>query len=119
MRGVILLAHGSRDPLWHQPVLAVAGQMQASAPGTPVCCAYLELSAPDLPSATAQFVASGLTAIRVVPLFLGTGKHAREDLPKLVQDLRTRYPGIAFELTPPVGEDARLTALLARIALDG
>jgi len=45
-RGIILLAHGSRDPLWRAPIEAVAERIRTSAPGTPVLCAYLELCAP-------------------------------------------------------------------------
>jgi lipopolysaccharide export system permease protein len=39
-RGIILLAHGSRDPQWREPIEAVAAQIRAVAPGTPVRCAY-------------------------------------------------------------------------------
>ena len=39
LRGIILLAHGSRDPLWRVPIEAVAERIRASAPGTPVLCA--------------------------------------------------------------------------------
>ena len=30
-------------------------------------------------------------------MFLGVGKHAREDLPVLMEDLRRAHPGIALE----------------------
>lgn len=116
--GVILLAHGSRDPLWRKPVEAVAARMQALQPEVPVRCAYLELTTPDLPSATAELAGLGITALRVVPLFLGVGKHAREDLPRLVESLKSLHPGIAFALQPPVGEDGRLIDLLATMALE-
>ena len=46
------------------------------------------------------------------------GKHAREDLPVLVEQLRQRWPGTVFTLRPAVGEDPRLLQTLADIALD-
>jgi sirohydrochlorin cobaltochelatase len=55
--------------------------------------------------------------IRIVPMFLGMGKHAREDLPQLAAQLRQEHPEIEFEITPTVGEDARVTALLADLAV--
>lgn len=113
---IILFAHGSRDPLWHLPIEAVKTQLTQRAPDTPVACAYLELSTPDLPTAAAQLIEMGADSVSIVPLFLGVGKHAREDLPQLVADLRTRYPHTAFSLQKAVGEDARLIALLATIA---
>ena len=115
---VILFAHGSRDPLWHRPVEAVAARMRSLAPHVPVRCAYLELSTPSLPAAAAELVAAGASTVRIVPMFLGTGRHAREDLPALIDQLRLDHPGAAFELLPAVGEDARLIELLASMALE-
>lgn len=117
-RAVILFAHGSRDPLWRAPIEAVAARMRERAPGVPVCCAYLELCTPDLPTAARELTTAGARAVRIVPLFLGTGKHAREDLPVLVAELRAAHPGVDFSLQQAVGEDTRLTDLMAQIALE-
>jgi sirohydrochlorin cobaltochelatase len=46
------------------------------------------------------------------------GKHAREDLPLLMTQLRQAHPDIAFKLLPTAGEQPRLTALLAELALE-
>jgi len=116
--GIILFAHGSRDPLWHQPIAAVAARVAQLSPNSPVVCAYLELSTPDLGTAVRTLIEQGVHAITVLPLFLGVGKHAREDLPVLVDDLRAAYPSVTFTLRPAVGEDTRLVQLLAEIALD-
>lgn len=111
---IILLAHGSRDPLWRAPIEAVAAQI----PGRMVRCAYLELCAPSLAEAVHQLIAEGAAHITVAPLFLGMGKHAREDLPRLVAQLRTEHPGVQFHVQPAVGEDARVVQLLAHIAAE-
>jgi sirohydrochlorin cobaltochelatase len=117
-KAIILFGHGSRDPLWRRPIEAVAVRLAAQQPELLVCCAYLELDQPDLPGATAQLVAQGASAITVVPMFLGTGKHAREDLPVLVQALRRTHPQVRLSLQQPVGEDSRVLDLLAKIALE-
>jgi sirohydrochlorin cobaltochelatase len=114
--GVILFAHGSRDPLWRLPIDAVAQSMRQRWPDLPVTCAFLELTTPDLATVVEQLMAQNLTRLRIVPMFLGVGRHAREDLPKLVDELRLAYPQMAFELTPSVGEHPAMTALLADIA---
>jgi len=116
--GIVLFAHGSRDPLWRLPMDAVAQRITTLNPAARVICAFLELTTPDLPSAVAELVADGVQRITVVPLFLGVGKHAREDLPLLMAKLHTTHPKVAFTLQAAVGEDPRLTDLLARIALD-
>jgi sirohydrochlorin cobaltochelatase len=115
-RAIILLGHGSRDPGWRRPIEAVAERLARSHPALPVCCAYLELQPPDLASAVAGLAAGGARRITVVPMFLGAGKHGREDPPRLLESLRQTYPGLRFELRPSVGEDARVLDLLASIA---
>ncbi|NDP39532.1 MAG: cobalamin biosynthesis protein CbiX [Rhodoferax sp.] len=116
-RGTILLAHGSRDPLWRKPIEAVAEQMRGLAPAVHVRCAYLELSVPDLPSSATELVTLGVTSITVVPLFFGVGKHARDDLPLLISALRATHPAVTFDLRPAIGEQAQVIELIARIAL--
>ncbi len=117
MLGVIVFAHGSRDPMWRAPVEAVARRIAERAPGTLARTAYLELTEPDLPSVASELVAAGVQRVHVLPLFFGMGKHAREDLPQLMAQLRTAHPGTVFEQLPTAGEDPLLIDLLATQAL--
>ncbi len=113
---IILLAHGSRDPLWRRPIEAVAARIQADQPRLLERCAYLELCAPDLAGAVAELATLGATQITIASLFLGAGRHVREDLPRMVQDLAHNFGHLQLRLQPPIGEDARMTALMADIA---
>jgi len=117
MHAIILFAHGSRDPLWHKPIQAVAERISQRAPRTVVRCAYLELTEPDLPHVANALVAEGATSLNVVPMFLGVGRHAREDLPALIQTLKTAHPAVNIHCQPAVGEQDSLLDLLAEIAL--
>jgi len=114
-RGIVFFAHGSRDPQWRLPIEAVAQQLLLQHPQARCCTAYLELTEPDLPRPR-DLVGQGCTHITVLPMFLGTGRHARQDLPVLVAGLREQHPQVQFEVATAVGEDARLTALLAEMA---
>jgi len=115
-RGIVLFAHGSRDARWREPVEAVAHRITERNPGALVSCAYLELVQPDLPTAVAQLVARGAGSVRVVPIFLGMGKHLREDLPNLMAQLAANHPGVAITLQKAVGEESQVIDLLAKIA---
>ena len=115
--GLILFAHGSRDPQWRAPMEAVAARAGALDPRARVACAYLELMEPDLPTCAAAMVADGLTRITIVPMFLGVGRHAREDLPEIVKGLRQQHPAVSFELRPAIGEDAAVVELLAQFVV--
>ncbi|CAN5286632.1 hypothetical protein BH10PSE16_BH10PSE16_00070 [soil metagenome] len=117
LRGIVLFAHGSRDPLWRMPIEAVAAQISARHPGTLVRCAYLEICAPSLPEAAAELIAEGARQLRVFPLFLGVGKHARKDLPLLIGQIKATHPEVNIELLPTAGEYEQMTTLMADIAV--
>lgn len=114
---VVLFAHGSRDPLWRAPIDAVAAEMARQSPQTEVRCAFLELTEPALDVCVDSLVHAGHRSVRIVPMFLGVGRHAREDLPLLVADLRSRHPQLSLALCPAIGEHPELTRSMARIAL--
>ncbi|MDB5891401.1 MAG: cobalamin [Polaromonas sp.] len=116
-KSIVLFAHGSRDALWRLPIEAVAQTIREREPDAAVRCAYLELCEPDLRTAATDLIATGSRSIRVFPLFLGVGKHAREDLPLLVGELRAAYPDVNIELMATAGENPALVALMADIAL--
>jgi sirohydrochlorin cobaltochelatase len=116
-RALVLFAHGSRDPQWRAPIEAVAARANAQSPNLIVRCAYLELTQPDLPSVAQELAVLGVTHLRICPLFLGVGKHAREDLPQLVQALCQAHPHIQVELSPSVGEMPAVLDALAQAAL--
>ncbi len=116
--GLILLAHGSRDALWRQPIEAVHQLVEAMRPDLPCICAYLDACAPDLPAATQTLIAQGVKHLIVLPPFLGTGKHAREDIPRLLDELRRQHPGCRFDLQTAAGENPRVTSLLAQLAIE-
>lgn len=115
-RGIVLFAHGSRDTQWREPVEAVARRVAEQDPAARVRCAYLELVVPDLPTAVGQLLEEGVSSVHVVPLFLGMGRHAREDLPLLMAQLRERHPSVRFTQAPAVGQDPAVIELLARLA---
>jgi sirohydrochlorin cobaltochelatase len=116
--GIILFAHGSRDPQWHAPLQAIQSQIQQADPATLVRCAYLELTEPDLLSCAQTLIEQGVTRLRILPMFLGMGRHAREDLPQLIDQLRQTHPKIELNVLPALGEHPRLVELTCQIATD-
>jgi sirohydrochlorin cobaltochelatase len=117
MQATILFGHGSSDPAWRIPIDTVARRMRESAPQALVRCAFLERTAPDLNTTVGELVQQGVNQIKIVPMFLGIGRHAREDMPLLVTNLQTVYPQVSFKLNPSVGEEPLVVDLLARIAM--
>jgi sirohydrochlorin cobaltochelatase len=117
MHNTILFGHGSRDPAWRIPIDRIAERMHAIDPKCGVRCAFLELTKPDIHQVASELIAAGTTQITVLPMFLGVGRHAREDLPLLVTELQGKYPEVDFVLKPSVGEEPSVIELLAQLGL--
>ena len=112
MTGIILLAHGSRDPDWVTPFELIRAKVERRRPQCQVMLAYLEHSVPDFAAAVDEMVATGTTHVSVIPLFLGSGGHVRRDVPQLLQEAMRKHPSLKFEVAPFIGDaDAVLEAI--------
>lgn len=116
-QGLILFAHGARDPRWAAPFEDMARRIAGQRPRLAVRLAYLEFMAPDLATAAAELAAQGCSPIDLLPVFLGSGGHVRKDLPRLLDDLRQRHAGVAFRLHGAIGEMPAVLQAMADTAL--
>ena len=116
--GLILLSHGSKDPVWRRNAERLLALVQSSHPHAAVACAYLDWCDPPLASALQDVVvrAPQLEQVTIWPLLFGVGKHARDDIPALVQRTAPQFPQLALAIAPAMGEDDRVMHLLADIA---
>ena len=103
-RGLLLFAHGARDPRWALPFEDVARRVAKREPGVSVRLAFLEFMAPGLVDAGHALAAEGCARVDVVPLFLGAGGHVRKDLPVLLDELRAAHPEVQWQLQRAIGE---------------
>lgn len=114
--GILLFAHGARDPAWAQPFEAAAQRLTQRAEqqaNTKVRLAFLEFMSPNIMQAGTDLADSGCTQVTVVPLFLGAGGHVRKDLPRLLDELAALHPDVQWRLSPAVGETELLIQALA------
>ncbi|AJE99154.1 sirohydrochlorin chelatase [Pandoraea apista] len=111
--GVILFAHGSRDPRWAEPFTRLRDKLSAQRPDADVRLAFLELMTPDLAEAVAGMTLQGVTDITLVPVFLGQGGHVRRDLPALADACVAAHPGLKLHVSAAIGEDDTVLDALA------
>lgn len=104
MRGIVLFAHGARDPGWARPFEAIRERIRAKRPEYRIELAYLELMSPSLEEAVGSLVKEGALCVTVYPLFMAQGGHLKQDLPKILDAIRATYPKIPIALEAAIGE---------------
>ncbi len=117
--GLVLFAHGARDPRWAEPFERLRHKVAARRPEVPVSLAFLELMTPDLPTACATLITQGARRIRIVPIFLGQGGHVRQDLPALAAQVQAVHPDVAIELATAIGDDDAVLDRIAEVCVGG
>lgn len=110
-QAALLVAHGSRLPEPCQAVMALAERLHQTL-AMPVAAAFLECQ-PDVASVIDRLVSAGASRITVVPYFLHTGRHVREDLPRLLHEASQRHPDCRITATACLEGDPGLEHLLA------
>jgi sirohydrochlorin cobaltochelatase len=118
-RAIVLFAHGARDPAWSRPFVRMKAELEERMPGARVALAFLERTEPDLGQCVAALHGEGVRKLRIVPVFLGAGGHLKTDLPRLVGALNARYPDLAIEVDPAIGEQDTVIAAIARAVAGG
>ena len=114
---LILFAHGARDPEWANPMRRVQAAVQARQPGVPVELAFLEFMSPTLSESIAGLLAGGVRKIVVMPMFIARGGHLKNDLPGIIEVLRSTYPNVDFSLGGAIGEDESVIQAMAAATL--
>ena len=114
---ILLFAHGASDPSWGGPFRRIVARLAVMQPGLRVELAYLEFMQPNLAVAVAGLAAEGVGRITVIPLFLAQGGHLKEDLPRLLDDIRKQHAALRIEVTSAIGDSEDLTNAIADWAL--
>lgn len=117
-RGLLLFAHGARDPRWAAPFEAVARRVREIDASIDAEVGFLDFMTPDLRGAGEALVRRGCDHVDVVPLFLGAGGHVRKDIPLLVAALEAAHPQVRWALRATIGEHPAVIEAMARSAME-
>ena len=110
---IVLFAHGARDPEWALPFEKIAEMVRSRQVETPVVLAYLELMQPKLVDAVDALAVQGVENITLIPMFLARGGHLKQDLPRIVAEIRANHSSLNISLSPAIGEVDSILAQLA------
>jgi len=101
---LVLFAHGARDVQWSVPFRTIQDKVAARLPAVTVELAFLEISSPSLQETLNKLAATGHTRVTVAPLFMARGGHLKRDIPRLLEQLRSRHPSVELDLLPALGD---------------
>jgi sirohydrochlorin ferrochelatase len=112
-QGLLLIDHGSKKPESNSQLLAVCTLVQLHCPHVIVAGAHMELAEPSIHEQIDALATLGVTFLTVVPYFLAPGRHAGEDIPRLVQAAAQSHP----QMHVGIGECLGVDDLLAQLVL--
>jgi len=112
MKGVLVVAHGSRAKETEATLEAIISVVKAKLPDTSIECAFMEFSERTLEKGISALVARGATDIKLVPYFLFSGIHIKEDIPNMAAECAAKIANIKIEMGEPLGIDKRLADIL-------
>ena len=119
MKGLLLIAHGSRRQASNDEIKRLAERLRRKAPERfqYVNHAFLELARPSIPEGIQQCLDVGVNDLYVLPYFLAKGKHVAEDIPAEISRKQIANPRVKIRLCDYLGRaEAAMAELLLRIA---
>lgn len=111
MKAVLLVSHGSHSPKTKHEVASLVKQLKRRSKIKIFKFAFLEIEQPSIPSGIEMCVQAGVTQVLILLNLLNSGKHVDEDIPRIVNEARKKYPKVNFKITPPVGQHAKIVDL--------
>lgn len=112
MKGVLILAHGSRVAATKDTINQVVDMVRKKIGPMPIEIAYMEFCEENIEHGIKALADQGVTEIKAVPYFLFEGIHIREDIPNEIAEILKKYPGIEVEMGQTLGADERLADIL-------
>lgn len=115
-KGVIILAHGSRNTQSVDKVLSeiTRGVKARLLPEAEVVWAAMQFNHPNLGEAVDTLVKQGVKQVVIMPYFLFEGIHFLKDIPCQIEVIKQNYPQIKFILTSTLGLDESLVDLVVK-----
>jgi sirohydrochlorin ferrochelatase len=109
MKAILLIDHGSKREEANEMLACVRGMVQEQAgPDVLVGYAHMELAEPTIEQGIAECVKRGATEIVAFPYMLSPGKHSTRDIPRMIDDVKPKFPGVTFSVTSAFGVHEKL-----------
>ena len=115
MKAILLIDHGSVQDAANRMLEDVGELVRAEVgPDVHVEIAHMELAEPSIEDGFDACVAAGASVVIAHPYMLSNGRHATQDIPRMVARVAAKHPAVRYAVTEPLG----LHASLARVILE-
>jgi sirohydrochlorin ferrochelatase len=113
MKGVLIVAHGSREKETEETFNKIVSMLRKKVEIEYIEYAFMQFCEKTIEKAIANLVSHGVNDIKVIPYFLFDGVHIKEDIPAKIIELCSIYPDIKINFGKTFGADYRLVEILA------
>lgn len=116
-KAILYIGHGTRSK---QGAEEAKGFLQKVIDKVPIPIqeiSFLELTEPFIEEGFEHCVIRGATKITVVPIFLLTAGHIKEDIPEALAPLRERYPRVSVEVAEAFGVQERIVEGICELVM--
>lgn len=114
---LILVDHGSRASQANVIVEQVAAAVRDRGAWELVFAAHMEVAEPSLQAAIRAALDAGAASLTVVPYFLAPGRHASQDVPRIVAEA-VAGADVQVRQADPIGFDEAIVDLIGRRAAE-
>ena len=114
--GLLVVGHGSRSADAVREFEEVVATVRNQSGFERVMAAHMELAEPNIPDTVKRMVDDGVSHIVVVPYFLFTGNHIKQDIPEIIAGLQSQYPHVSFVFAKPLGVEPCLAGIVLQRA---
>lgn len=113
MKGILILAHGSREKSTESTLREIVAMIDKRVSSCVIETAYLQFSDVNLEAGLNKLVEQGVTEIKVIPYFLFEGVHIREDIPAELEVYKQQHPDLQISMGRTLGAHHKLAEILA------
>jgi len=112
--GVLIFTHGSRLKEGNEIMLRLVDQVRQRLGSDLIEPCFMELGKPLIPVAIKRLIRRGANHIFGYAFFLVPGSHLREDIPFIFEQTLKKFPGVTYEISPPMMADPMMIDFVAK-----
>jgi sirohydrochlorin ferrochelatase len=112
--GVLIFTHGSRLKEGNEIMVNLVDQVRQRLGCDLIEPCFMELGKPLIPVAIKKLIRRGANHIFGYAFFLVPGSHLSVDIPFIFEQTLKKYPGVTYELSPPMMADPMMIDFVAK-----